>query len=310
MYCALDREYAEPILRDFERETGIVVRAKYDTESTKSVALAEEIRRESKRPRADVFWNNEILHTIRLADNGLLEPYASKVGREYPATVRDPEDRWFGFAARARVLLIHTELVSESQAPRRLDDLLAPAFQGKMAMAKPFFGTTATQMALLYSQKREGGAEDWLRRLRSNGVRILSGNRQVAIDVGAGRIPLGLTDSDDALAESRAGRPVRMLPHALSADGAKVLWIPNTIAVVRGAPHPAEARRLLDYVLSPAVEDRLAAGAGSQIPLHPEAKACPFPWGARLAEEPLDFAAAARAWPEAASFLRREFANP
>ncbi len=70
VYTALDREFSAPIFDDFTQKTGIVVQARYDTESTKTVGLVERIIRESGRPRCDLFWNNEILHTLRLERRG------------------------------------------------------------------------------------------------------------------------------------------------------------------------------------------------------------------------------------------------
>src|SRR5215472_17304045 len=76
LYCAQDREFAEQILSDFTQRTGLPVDTKYDTEADKSVSLYEELVREKSRPRCDVHWNNEIIATIRLQRQGLLEPYA------------------------------------------------------------------------------------------------------------------------------------------------------------------------------------------------------------------------------------------
>src|SRR5687768_16697651 len=66
VYAALDREFSEPILNEFQAATGVQVLDKYDVESTKTVGLVSAIIQEQKRPRCDVFWNNEILHTLRL----------------------------------------------------------------------------------------------------------------------------------------------------------------------------------------------------------------------------------------------------
>ena len=88
VYTALDSEFAQPIFEDFTAQTGIAVRAKFDTESTKTVGLAEAILMESSRPRCDVFWNNEILNTLRLQRRGLLEAYRPPAVDSYPAAYR------------------------------------------------------------------------------------------------------------------------------------------------------------------------------------------------------------------------------
>ncbi|HEY7427525.1 MAG TPA: hypothetical protein VH682_25050, partial [Gemmataceae bacterium] len=77
LYCAQDQEFAVPVLDEFGRLSGLTVAPKYDTEADKSVSLYQELVAEKNRPRCDVFWNNEILSTIRLQKQGLLEPYDS-----------------------------------------------------------------------------------------------------------------------------------------------------------------------------------------------------------------------------------------
>src|SRR5947207_1919885 len=73
VYSALDREFSEPILERFTRESGVTTLPKYDLESAKTVGLTMAIIAEANRPRCDVFWNNEILNTLRLKDKGLLD---------------------------------------------------------------------------------------------------------------------------------------------------------------------------------------------------------------------------------------------
>ena len=63
VYTALDEGFSRPIFADFEEETGVEVRPKFDTEATKTVGLTQAILAEEARPRCDLFWNNEILNT-------------------------------------------------------------------------------------------------------------------------------------------------------------------------------------------------------------------------------------------------------
>src|SRR5262245_5542509 len=94
LYCAQDQEFAEASLREFTKKTGLTVDAKTDTEATKSVSLFTEITQDKDRPRCDVFWNNEILSTIRLQKMGLLEPYASPSAQAYPAFSKTADHAW------------------------------------------------------------------------------------------------------------------------------------------------------------------------------------------------------------------------
>lgn len=308
VYTALDREFSEPILTAFEAETGIRVVAKYDVESTKTVGLVNAILQEQGRPRCDLFWNNEILHTVRLQQRGLLDRYDSPAAAAFPATTRAPQGEWFGLAARGRVLLVNTGRVPPDQHPTSVQDLAAPRWQGQVGIAKPLFGTTATHAAVLFAQWGEAQAQEFFRQLKTN-AQILAGNKQVALAVGRGELAFGLTDTDDAIVEQDRGAPVTIVFPDQGPGEMGTLFIPNTLALVRGAPHPQAARRLVDYLLGPAVEGQLAQGPSAQFPLNP---AVPVASRAAPAQpvRPLaaDFAAAAQHWDTAARFLRDLFA--
>src|SRR5262245_34234428 len=123
VYTALDAEFAEQILHDFQDVTDIPALMVPDTESTKSVGLAQRIMAEAARPRCDVFWNNEILNTLRLEKRGLIEVYRSPAAAEFPAMFRSANGTWCGFAGRARILIVNTKLVPEDQRPKSIYDL-------------------------------------------------------------------------------------------------------------------------------------------------------------------------------------------
>ncbi|MBI3838620.1 MAG: extracellular solute-binding protein [Planctomycetia bacterium] len=307
VYTALDSEFSRPILRDFTERSGVKALAKFDTESTKTVGLTEELIAERARPRCDVFWNNEILHTLRLEELGLLDTYQPPLAVEYPAMDRSPRGTWHGFAARARVLVVNTRLVSQAERPRSINDLNDPKWKDRVGIAKPLFGTTATHAACLFATWGDGKAKQFFRQLKQN-AQIMSGNKQVALSVAAGQLAFGLTDTDDAIGELEKGMDVAIIYPDQQPDGVGTLFIPNTLAILKGCPHPTEARRLVDYMLRPEIEEQLANSASAQIPLHPRAK------GTTRVESPstiramqVDFGVAAARWKEVAAFLRDEF---
>jgi iron(III) transport system substrate-binding protein len=309
VYCAQDREFAEGLFADFARETGVAVVPKFDTEANKSVSLAVELEREAARPRCDVHWNNEVVGTIRLARAGVYAPLDVPNTAPFPAWTKGPDRLWQAFAARARVLIVNTDLVPEPDRPRGLRDLTDPKWRGKFAIAKPFFGTTATHAACLFAALGADAAKAFFTRLKANGVGVVAGNKQVAVEVAAGRFAAGTTDTDDALIEVRAGKPVATIQPD---DSFGTLFIPNTLAVVKGGPNPAAARRLVEYLLRPESEKRLAEGGGFQIPLNPAAAAT-IPAGLLTPSQTrpmaVDFGRAADAWDDAQRFLRDTFGS-
>lgn len=307
VYTALDEEFSKPIFDAFTRQTGVEVLAKFDTESTKTVGLAEAIRAERDQPRCDLFWNNEALHTLRLAREGLLRSYPSPRAVEYPPESQDPGGRWYGFAARARVLIVNTNRVPEARRPDSIRDLVDVQWRDQVGVAKPLFGTTATHAACLFAALGEEEAKEFFVGLKSN-ARIMSGNKQVARAVAAGTLSFGLTDTDDAIIELESGRPVAIIYPDQKDDELGALFIPNTLALVKDSPNQQAANGLVDYLLSADVEGRLAMGPSAQIPLNKNAAEKPrveTPETVRAME--VDWPAAAEAWDAAREFLVEEF---
>jgi iron(III) transport system substrate-binding protein len=325
LYCAQDEPFARELLEAFRKRTGLRVTPKFDTEKNKSVSLYQEIVAEKDRPRCDVFWNNEILGTIRLQRQGMLEPYASPSTaalRPFPASAKTDDHTWHAFATRARVLVVNTKVLpNQKDWPRSLLDLTDARFKGKVVMAKPQFGTSATQAACLFEVLGGAGGRAYYRGLKANGVQVAPGNRDVASWVGAGQTPrgevvaVGITDTDDASEEIRDGSPVVMIfPDRDGGDNPRLgtLYIPNTVSIIKGTRNPEGARKLVDYLLSAEVEGRLAEGDSRQIPFNPDVR----PKLPKEIETPpqvkamdVDFSKAADLWEEVQAFLREEFGS-
>ena len=311
VYAALDREFSGPVLDDFEKTSGIRVLPKYDDESTKTVGLTNAIIQESNRPRCDVFWNNEILNTLRLEQKGLLDAYHSPAAADYPEMYRSPDGFWHGFAGRARILIVNTNLVKEDERPTSIYDLADPKWKGKVGIARPIAGTTATHAAVLFAALGEEKAQEFFQSLKANDIQILSGNKQVATACSTGQIAFGLTDTDDAIIEIDRAGPVAIIYPDQGHDQRGTLFIPNTLAIIKGTPHPDAARKLVDFLLSRAVEEQLARGPSAQIPLNPKVTTEPKVKTPRNVKSmQVDFPAAAKAWDAAAKFIQDDFLAP
>ncbi len=237
-YCAQDQVYAEPIFRAFEKQTGIQVRAVYDSEAVKTVGLANRLLAERSHPQCDLFWGNEEMRTRQLAAH---EVFRATNG-------------WAAFGYRSRRLVINTNRVSLAAAPRSLLDLTNHAWRGKLALAYPQFGTTATHFHALRQVWGDELWRTWCRALAANKPFLLDGNSMVVKFVGGGEAYIGLTDSDDIAEGQQNGLPIAALPMT-----AETLLIPNTVAVTRNATHPEAAQKLFDYLQGREVTQQLIA---------------------------------------------------
>ena len=311
IYSALDKEFSQPILQEIEQELDVTILPKFDVESNKTVGLVTELIQQRKRPRADIFWNNEVLHTIRLQQLGLLEPWipdAASAAAAIPATFKATDGSWTGFAARARVFIVNTTLIPEADNyPDSIFDLADPRWSNRCGMARPLFGTSATHAAVLFDRLGVKAAIRWYQQIKSNAV-IEGGNRQVAIKVGRGELAFGLTDTDDAMLEIDKGNPVAIVYPDQAESQSGTLLIPNTICLIAGGPNSERARAVVARLLEADIESRLASGASAQFPLNPQvavtSRANP---PASLKVMDADFESAASEWDAAAGKLAEIF---
>jgi iron(III) transport system substrate-binding protein len=190
--------------------------------------------------------------------------------------------------------------------PKSMWDLVDPSRKGEGAIARPVAGTTASHLAVLFDVLGEEKAKKWWLDLRANQVALLPGNGPVMKQVRAGELAYGFTDTDDFFVALSDGYPVKSVYPDQGPDELGCLVIPNTIALVKGGPHPDLARRFIDYVLSRAVEEKLAHGGSAQIPVREDVPAPPHV--KRLKDLKLmkaDFEAAATKFDAAQEWLDR-----
>jgi len=304
VYCSLDPVFSRGVLARFEAETGIRVRDVQDTEATKTTGLIERIRRERESPRCDVLWSNEPLRTIGLAEEGLLAAYDAASAAGIPPEFRDAAHRWTGFAARVRVVAFDPAKLDPAAAPQRIEDLLDPRFRGQVAIADPRFGTTGSHLAALLALWGEDRYRRFLEGLVANSVTIAGGNSASRDRVLSGEALLALTDTDDVEVSRRAGDSIA--EGYFPAEG--TLLLPNTVAIVEGAPNPAAARTFVEWVLRTEIEAELAASPSRQVPVRAEV---PVPEGglrlADLPRLPVSLEDAAAALPTAIAIAREVF---
>ncbi len=308
VYCALDQEHSEKLLQGFTEKTGIPLRPVFDNELTKTVGLRGKIQQEKNRPRCDVFWNNEILNTLILKRDGCLEPYRSRSAKDIPDQFKDPEGYWTGFAARARIFIVNSELCPEDQSPRSYRDYLDTERRGQWCIAKPVAGTTATHVAVLFDLLGVDKTKEWMMGLRQNDGAIYTGNGHVMRQVRDGTRHYGFTDTDDFRVAEVDQYPVYKIYPDQGEDDLGCLVIPNVVSLIKNAPHPEYAKKFIDYVLSPEVEEILAHSRSAQIPVRADVP-CP-PHVKRISElkvMPADFEKAADHWEESQAWVRDVF---
>ncbi|MDA1195871.1 MAG: extracellular solute-binding protein [Planctomycetota bacterium] len=304
LYCGVDQDQSQRFADLFQQVHGIVVDYHGESEAMRSVGLPQRLMQERARPRADVYWSNEIMHMVHLCKSGVMAPLPAGLAEEFPAAWRDPGGRYVAFGARARVLLVNTELLPDPKDwPTRVEDLLDPKYAAMgyaTSMAEPLTGTTYTHAVALLTGD-EAAAKSFFERVaaaREQGtMKVVSSNGRVmrAVAEKSEKVCFGLTDTDDSFIALTEKSPHLAVIYPDSSPGeAGTVLIPNTAALVKGGPNAENGVKLLRWLVSPAIEEELARGRSAQIPLR---VGVPAPEEPRLQWRPdVDFQTMAIDW--------------
>lgn len=265
IYVSEDQVFSEPVLKDFEKDTGIQVKPVFDTEEAKSTGVMNRLMAEKNNPQADVYWANEPIRAEVLKQQGLSAAYVSPNAAGIPATFKDPHGHWTGFSARARVLVVNK---SSNEKPAGVRDYTNPRFKGKTVIANPLFGTTTAYVAALFTIWGDDRAKAFMEELKKSGVKVSTSNGESADMVASGQFAFSLADSDDAYSRLKQGRPIDIVYPDQSPDEAGCMIIPNALVLIKGGPNPENGKKLIDYLLSKETERKLAFSDAAQIPLH------------------------------------------
>lgn len=254
VYSAQHESLVRTMLQDFTAETGIELefRDANDTE------LANQIVEEGEASPADVFLTENSPAIDVVDEAGLLAPLDRTTLAQVEEAYRPASGTWTGFAARATVLIYNPAEIAEDELPASMLDLADPAWEGRVGIAAGGSDFQAIVSAVL-ELEGEDATRDWLTGLERNSE-IYTSNTAIMKAVDEAEIPVGITyhyywfrdqaqngliGDDAALYYFRNQDPGAFL----SVSGAGVL---------ASSDQQEHAQRLVEYLTSPAAQERLA----------------------------------------------------
>src|SRR6056297_1016831 len=269
VYTSVDQHIAEEILNDFENETGIKVLPVYDIEASKTTGLANRLISEKDNPQGDVFWSSEIIMTLKLKEEGIFQPYVSQESSNIPKSYKDKDGYWTGFGGRARVMIVNKDTFDNGKYPNSVHDLTNEKYKDyKKAVAYPMFGTTLTHLFVMSQSWSIDEAVQYFVDAEENNTLIVDGNSVVRDLVASGEVAFGITDTDDAFAAVKDGKPVEVI--YLDQDSIGTLVIPNTVGLINGCSNPEEGKIFMDFILKEETENKLIEMGFIDISLNDE----------------------------------------
>ncbi|MBW8269771.1 Fe(3+) ABC transporter substrate-binding protein [Caldovatus aquaticus] len=310
VYSARHYDTDRQLYEAFTRETGIRVRL---IEGDADQLIAR-IRSEGRNSPADVLITVDAARLARAKEAGLTAPHGSAlIAERVPAALRDPDGHWFAVSQRARAIMYDRER-GAPEGLARYEDLADPRFRGQICVRSGSHPYNVGLVASILAANGPERTEEWARGLVANMARPpQGGDRDQFRAIPAGQCRIAIANTYYLGQYGRSEKPEDqalfrrigvIFPNQAPGDRGTHVNISGA-ALVRTAPHRAEAVRFLEYLTGPRAQELFALGnmeypAVADAPLHPALAAM-----GRFRAEPLDAAGGAARAAEALQIIQR-----
>ena len=237
--------------------------------------LIERIKSEGTNSPADILITVDAGRLWRAEQAGLFAPVSSQILTDsIPANLRHPDNLWFGFTKRARVIMYSKDAVNPEELST-YENLTDPQWKNRLVIRSSSNIYNQSLVAGLIEVHGEQTVEEWCRGIVENFARPPEGNDRAQIEaVAAG------------LADLAVANTYYLPRYAQDADPAKQaifekigVFFPNQGergthvnisggGLVKNAPNREQAIAFLEYLVSPAAQTFFARG-NNEYPVVP-----------------------------------------
>ncbi len=187
LYSGRSKSLVEPIIQQFEKDTGIEVKVSY----ANTAQLASKLKTEGARSPADLYLAQDAGALGSVTKDGLFAKLPQSVLEKVPSTFRHKDGYWIATSGRARVLAYSPERVTSENLPKSVFDLTQPKWNGKVGWA-PLNASFQAFITAMRGQVGEERTEKWLRDMKANGAKKYPKNTPIIEALAAGEIDVGL----------------------------------------------------------------------------------------------------------------------
>lgn len=267
VYTAHKPEIYEPILQEFEEETGIWV----EVVSGGTSQMLELIASENGNSGADIMFGGGVDSLDSYSS--YFEPYVSKYASNLDTSYASANNAYTVFSSLPTVFIYNTKLINYNERPKSWSMLLSGTYKGEIAFADPCTsGSSYTAMMTMLQVLTDSGesssgsedasslayndlSEDELLDLFMDNLQgdVLDSSTDVVTEVIAGRKTIGITTEEVARKNIAKGASIEMI---YPEDGTAAL--PDGCAIVKGARHLENAKAFIDFVSGRQVQSYLS----------------------------------------------------
>lgn len=244
LYSGRGESLVDPLIRSFERASGIKVNVRYGGTAELAVLLQEE----GDASPADLYWAQDAGALGAVAER--LAPLPAEVLEQVPAVYRDVDGRWVATSGRGRVLAYSKDRVQAGELPASMLDLTDERYRGRVGWA-PTNGSFQAHVTAMRLVLGENATRDWLQGMIANGVKAYRNNTSQIQAIADGEIDFALPNNYYLLRQLAADAEFPVA-QTLFADGdiGNLLLVAG-IGVISSSGSAADGARFVEFLLSP-----------------------------------------------------------
>jgi iron(III) transport system substrate-binding protein len=268
VYSHRQPDLIQPLVDAFTKETGIAVNVAFVDKG-----MAERLVAEGARSPADLVLTVDIARLTQIVDAGVVQPVDSAVLKaNIPATLRDPDNMWFGLTSRARIVYASKDRVKDGEVTT-YEDLASPKWKGRVCTRSGLSDYNVALTAAMIAHHGEDYTKTWLSGLKDNLARKPNGaDRDQVMAIAAGECDIAIGNTyylGQMLADPEqkaAAESVRIIFPVFEGDGTHVNI--SGVAMTKAAPNRENALKFMEW-LSGDEAQKIYAETNNEYPVKP-----------------------------------------
>jgi iron(III) transport system substrate-binding protein len=258
IYSGRSEELVAPLLECFEERSDVDATVRY----AGSEELALQISEEGGSTGADVFFSQTSGALGFLEGEGRLVELPTDTLDQVAEEYRSPTGTWVGTSGRVRVFVHNTETVDESELPATIDDVLDPAWEGRLAVA-PSNASFQDFIAAMILERGEDETAAFLDGLVALDPRIEANNTAIVDAVGRGEVDAGLVNHYYGVLALMEDPTLPIANHFFpQGDLGSFVLVAGAGILDAGTDHQEQAQAFVDFLLSTPAQEFFATETG------------------------------------------------
>ncbi len=268
IYSARHYDSDDLLYDGFEAATGIEV----NVIEADAPALIARLNAEGANSPADVFLTVDAGSLWLAEKEDLFQPVTTPtLSTHIPASLRNPDDLWYGFSTRVRLIFVNPDKVDPALV-QKYESLADPRLRGQICMRTSSQVYNLSLMGAMIERLGAAGAQQWANGVVANFAREPQGNdTSLILSVAAGECGVTIANHYYYIRLQRSANPQEMAatervrPIFPDQDGVGTHVNISGAGVLVHAPHKDNAIRFLEYLAS-AQAQRIFVSASDEFP--------------------------------------------